>query len=387
MNRSGVVRRWATVGGALSLSAAMTLGATAAGATTAHAPRRVRASGTATSILVTWSRPTGAPATSYVVTAAPSGRHCVTSATQCYVKGLRRGKSYRFSVVARGPSGSSARSASSNRIRVATAGTYFVTTVDRAGALIQSYENEYVASSTSSQANADLKKLTKAFGTLAKSLTLESWPAAAKSYVGTFTATIRSLGTDTVNELNADTVSGASEAYFALQTDTNKEVLNEAKVRRALSLTQLIIAPIAKTPSPVALGTSQTVHDFYGDAFSVTASQVVDPATAASGSGLPDAGYRFVAVDLTINNPSTQDVADDANFTTSVTGSDGQTYAADFGAVSGCTNFVDGTGYFDAPPSDSATGCVIFELPTNVTVQSISFSVAQGYLDTAQWSA
>ena len=44
------------------------------------------------------------------------------------------------------------------------------------------------------------------------------------------------------------------------------------------------------------------------------------------------------------------------------------------------------TGFFDLASGDSTSGCVVFELPTAVSVQSISFSLAQGYLDTAEWS-
>jgi hypothetical protein len=93
-----------------------------------------------------------------------------------------------------------------------------------------------------------------------------------------------------------------------------------------------------------------------------------------------------VAVQVSLVNNSTEEVSDDASFATTVTGSDGQNYTADFGTVSQCTNFENGSGFFDLASGDSTSGCVIFELPTAVTVQSISFSLAQGYLDTAEWS-
>jgi hypothetical protein len=381
MKRKIAMRRWAIVGTVTSLTMALSLSATVAGASSVPSPRNVRASGTSTSILVKWSRPTGVSVKSYVVTSRPSKRSCVTKSTSCYVKGLRPGVTYGFSVAAKTLSGSSAPSALSNHVRVATVGTYFLKTVDSAGVQISTYDTDYLNTGS----KADLAKLSGAFSTLSKSLGLEAWPNAAKSDLTAFIANVKTLGTDTINDLNA-TASNVAEAVDALQTDTNKEVLNEAKVRTDLSLPQLIIAPIAKTPSPVALGASQTLHDFYGDAFSVTVTQVVDPATAASGSGLPDSGYRFVAVELGMVNTSDQEIGDDANFAMTVSGSDGQSYSADFGSVSQCPNFTDGTGFFDLPSGDSATGCVIFELPTSVSVQTISFSLAPGYLDTAEWS-
>ena len=80
-------------------------------------------------------------------------------------------------------------------------------------------------------------------------------------------------------------MSGAAEATYTLQADTNKEILVESRVRTDLSLPQLIISSIAGMPAPAALGTTQTIHDFYNDPLSVTASQVFDPATAAAGAG------------------------------------------------------------------------------------------------------
>jgi hypothetical protein len=171
-----------------------------------------------------------------------------------------------------------------------------------------------------------------------------------------------------------------------LTNQTNIEVLNEAKVRSALALPQVIIPPIAQTPTAVALGTSETVHDFDGDALGVTVSQVVDPATPLSDSDLPSSGDRFVAVELTISNTSSQEIQDDANSATTVTGSDGDTYTANFAAVTECTNFEEEIGYVDLKPGDNTTGCVVFQLPTSVNVQSVSFSLEPGYLDTAEWS-
>lgn len=383
MKRRIAVRQWKIVGALTSLTMALTLSATVAGASSIPAPHSVRATGTATSILVKWSRPAGVSVKSYVATARPSNRSCVTASTSCYVKGLRPGDSYRFSVVARSSSGTSAHSAPSNLVRVASAGTYFEKTLKSAVSQISIYETDYGNSTTTAAANTYLSKVSGAFAGLSKALSLEAWPSTAKSDVSAFIASFRTLGTDTISSLNA-TSSNESEADYALQSETNKETLTEAKVFADLALPQLIIAPIANTPAPGALGATQTLHDFYGDAFSVAVSQVVDPATAASGSGLPDAGYRFVAVELNIVNTSDQEVSNDANSAITVTGSDGKTYAADFGEVSQCTNF--SSGFFDLPAGDSTSGCVIFQLPTSVTVQTISFSLAPGYLDTAEWS-
>jgi Fibronectin type III domain/Domain of unknown function (DUF4352) len=385
MSRVNVVRRVLTVGAVTSLMA-VTMSATGAGASSVPAPQRVHAAGTATTILVSWSRPAGVAVKNYVVTSKPSGRSCVTAATKCDVKDLRPGVSYSFRVVARSAAGASVPSVPSNHVKVATAGAYFSKSLTAGSTQIATYETDYDNSTTSAKAQPYLTKLSGAFVSLAKTLSIEEWPSAARSDMSSFVATFRALGTDTVSDLNSSTISGLAGATYTLQSETNKVILVESKVRTDLSLPQLIISPIAATPVPGAIGTTETVHDFYDDAFTVTANQVFDPATAATGSGLPDSGYRFVAVQVSLVNSSTEYIDDDANFAMTVTGSDGETYTADFGSVSQCSNFQYGSGLFDLASGDSTSGCVVFELPTAVSVQSISFSLAQGYLDTAEWS-
>jgi hypothetical protein len=382
MSRTSVLRNVLMLGAVSSL-VALTVTATVVGASSIAAPKHVRATGTATSILVSWTRPPGAPVKKYIVTSKPSGRSCVTAATRCTVKGLHRGVKYSFRVVARSATGTSAPSSPSNHVKVATAGVYFSTRLSVGSGLIAKYETD-LDNVTAAKAQPFLAKLSGAFASLTKSLTIEVWPRSARSDMTSFVSTFRTLGSDTVEDFSAS--SGLAKATYALQSVTNKEILVEAKVRTDLSLPQRIITPIDQTPTPVSLGTPQTVHDFYDDPFSVTVGQVFDPATAASGSGQPDSGDRLVAVQMNIANNGTEEISDDANFATTITGTDGQEYTADFNAVTQCTNFASGYGFFDVPSGGTASGCVVFELPSAVGVQSISFSLAQGYLDTAEWT-
>jgi len=386
MNRSIAARWCAAVVTMTSLVLSLTVGIVVAGASSVPAPHRVRASGTSTSVLVKWAPPAGVAVRKYVVISRPLGRSCVTASTSCYVKGLRPGKFYTFRVAAKSPQGTSVWSPPSDRVRVDKVGTYFVNTVASAGARVSRYVTAFSDTTTKTKEQYDLAKISDAYALFSKSLIRESWPSAAKSDLSAFIATVHTLGIDTVNSLKAVSVSSQSETYYVLTNETNLEVLNEAKVRSALALPQVIIPSIAQPPTAVALGTSETIHDFDGDALAVTVSQLVDPATALSDTDQPSSGDRFLAVELTISNTSSQEIQDDANSATIVTGSDGETYSANFGLVSQCASFEEDIGFVDLKPGDSTTGCVVFQLPTNVTVQSISLSLEPGYLDTAEWS-
>jgi hypothetical protein len=377
MNRSSSLRRWAIVGTTTLLSVALTMTASVAGAAT-QPPREVRASGVATSISVRWGRPPGAR--SFLVTSHPLKRSCATRTTTCVVKGLDPGKIYYFTVVARGVRGPSVASRS-NRVRVDSARVYFAATSKKDGNEIDALVRN-LNSGTTKANSAYLKKLSVAINGYTTSLSLEAWPKAVRRSMATYVAVFRALGKDTVTSLTTN----SAESYATLYHATDSELIKEVKVLSGLKLAQEIVSRITSSPSPSSLGTSETVHDFYGDAFAVSATQVVDPASAASGSGLPDSGYRFVAVQLTVDNTSSQEIDGDANDALSVTGSDGQTYTADFGSVSECSNFSSGSGIIDLQAGDSASGCVVFELPTSVTIRSTSFSLSSGYLDTAEWT-
>ena len=90
-------------------------------ATTATAPRKVKASPRAGGALVTWGAPAdtgGTDITGYTVRAAPGGATCTTTGTRhCTVTGLTDGARYRFSVTARTAAGASPISRSA-RVRV-----------------------------------------------------------------------------------------------------------------------------------------------------------------------------------------------------------------------------------------------------------------------------
>ena len=85
----------------------------------ASAPRDVVATAGDASASVTWSTPEWPgtfPITEYAVTATPSGRMCITSATTCTVNGLENGMTYTFTVRALTGAGWSPESAPSNAV-------------------------------------------------------------------------------------------------------------------------------------------------------------------------------------------------------------------------------------------------------------------------------
>lgn len=383
----------------VTLTLAIGVPASAAGAASSRptAPRSVHARARNASAYVRWIRPTSSGTSAikgYVVTAHPSSRTCRTASRSCVVKGLKGGSRYSFTVVAKNSSGASPRSRSSNKVTIALSNGLARAAFLTANAKLQSSLtiditaiNAWTSTTTAAQQTADLTNLQNTFKTFTGTLRKDKWPSAAKAHIAAYISEVNAFGTDYVALFGATSASNAALRVDTFQSDGNKELVGETLVRADLRLPQLISGPVASTSTPVAIGAAQIVHDFYGDTLSATVSQVVDPATAGANSGLPDAGYRFVAVELNLSNtgPSNGEVDSNANLGLTVVGSDGQTYSADFGTVSQCTNFT--FGEFQLPTGDTATGCVVFQLPTAVTVASVRFSLDAGYLDTVVWTA
>lgn len=380
-------REWFACAVAVSSLAATLFLATSVGAVAGapSAPRGVRASGTATSIKVRWRRPSSIGTSAlrgYVVTSRPPAGRCATRRTNCVVRGLHPGRSYTFRVVATNGAGASV-AATSNRVKVAKVVKYFVSALAKFRSTTSAAQTAIQDATSTAAQSVALNKLRDAFAAFTSALTEEKWPSKLRVDMGRFIADTRSLGTDTAKSLESSP-SATAQDLDEQQGATNSEVLAEASVYRGLGLSTGVVASIANHPTPVTLTTPVTVHDFFDDPLTVTATQVVDPATAAS-SVTPNTGDRFLAVEVSLaDGSSDESVSGDANYSMTVTGSDGNTYVANFATVSECSNFNDG--YFDVSPSESsATGCVVFELPTSVTVQTIQFSLAPGYLDTAAW--
>jgi hypothetical protein len=366
---------------------------TVAGASTPSAPQGVHASEVAGSVEVHWSPPAsngGSSVRRYVATAHPTNEKCVTTTTSCVVAHLTLGASYSFTVVAENAAGPGTPSAPSSRFRVPSAKSSFLSAVvafnsqstDGQNAIIEVLNED----GSAAQLGKAISKLQVAYSDLTQTLDDDKWPVIARADIASFIIDSNHLSADWKGAYSIDT-SDPGPVLDTLQSDLNKQTLADARVRTDLGLPQLITGPIATGASVTAipLNTASLVHDFSGNVLSVTATQIIDPATAGDGSGLPDSGFRFVAVVLSLSNPGGPGIDGDANYSTALEGSDGQTYTPDFGSASECGNFTSGTGLIDLPGGDTATGCVLFQVPTGVSVQSVDFSLAPNYLDTVIW--
>jgi hypothetical protein len=139
----------------------------------------------------------------------------------------------------------------------------------------------------------------------------------------------------------------------------------------------------SNTSNPTA-HVGATVDVGGGKGLAVTLNQVIDPASGADQYTTPNAGDRFVAVDIKIVNNGTAAFSDDANSDVTLIGTDNQSYTADFDNVNECTNF--NSGQYTLAPGESTTGCVVFQVPDAVNTAKVQFQIQSGLSQsTGEW--
>jgi hypothetical protein len=138
-------------------------------------------------------------------------------------------------------------------------------------------------------------------------------------------------------------------------------------------------------PSAPARSSTLDVADFNGNRLAVTVAIFANPATPANPFARPPVGSRLVAIRETLNDLGPGAISSDVDGDTTLVGSNGQVYTPSFDDIAGCTNFDYGS--FTLTPGESENGCVAFALPNSVAIQRVTFSLTDGAVDTAQWTA
>lgn len=95
------------------------------------------------------------------------------------------------------------------------------------------------------------------------------------------------------------------------------------------------------------------------------------------------AGKHFVGIKFMLANAGQSTVTGNVNNGGTITGSDNQTYNADFSSIAGCTNFNQGD--FTLAPGASSTGCVTYQVPDGVTVKKIDYNPTFLGGQSAEW--
>jgi archaellum component FlaG (FlaF/FlaG flagellin family) len=129
--------------------------------------------------------------------------------------------------------------------------------------------------------------------------------------------------------------------------------------------------------NPVAhVGDTLNLKNEVGQPLAVTLVEIINPATGKIG---PPTEGTYVATMLTVKNTGTSALKSYANNNTALVGSNNQIYTADLGGVTECTNF--NNGEYQLAADESATGCVVFIVPPDVTPTRVKYTPSSGFAD------
>lgn len=183
------------------------------------------------------------------------------------------------------------------------------------------------------------------------------------------------------------TISETLSSATAVATDcvVNYGVTGVLIAAPATSQTPEAPAPTTSTtlppppPTSGAVGTTLTYNDDATTA-QIAVDQVVDPFTGGDGFQSPDAGTRWVGVQVTIAGTSGT-IQSDILSDVTVIGSDQQVYTPDIGASvelsnAGMTDFNDGS--YEVGAGQTETGWVGFQIPTTVSLAQIQYNTSDG---------
>lgn len=136
--------------------------------------------------------------------------------------------------------------------------------------------------------------------------------------------------------------------------------------------------PSTTTMTSPGVGSTQSFS-----AEDVTVTNVIDP--AAVGSFGPPAGDRFVAVELEVKNTGTTSLSPTPIFDATLVDQAGQSYTPVVNGTPSCQDF---SGSLSVDPGTSASGCVLFEVPTSGAPAKFQYvsKEAGANVQRAEWS-
>ena len=137
--------------------------------------------------------------------------------------------------------------------------------------------------------------------------------------------------------------------------------------------------------SDAHVGSTLSLKDQSGYTADVIVVKIIDPAQSTNAYITPEAGKRYVGVQLKITNTSTK--ATDGyypNNDVTLVDSKDQAYTSDFADLADCQAFASAGTKLAA--GESMLGCVTFQIPETATVAKLKYTPNSGFADnTGVW--
>lgn len=141
----------------------------------------------------------------------------------------------------------------------------------------------------------------------------------------------------------------------------------------------------ATPAAPKKAGVGSTIDlkgEKAGDVLAVTLVKIVDPAKSTNEYITPDAGKRYVAVQLRIVNKGTAVYSDDPQAETSAKDALGESFDVDFSDTAAGVSMTSG---LNLAPGDTTLGFLTFQVPDGQKITQVQYSSGLFGGSVAQW--
>lgn len=180
-------------------------------------------------------------------------------------------------------------------------------------------------------------------------------------------------------------LTAALGACSSTSVNTTPAGANQVQTSAARSSTSAAPATSSSQAKKASVGDTIDLQSTKaGNVLQVTLTKVVDPSTPTNEYSKPDAGKRFVAVQLRITNKGSDAYHQDPQLLAKVKDALGQIYSVDFGSDTTAGPSMDSG--LNLAPGDSTLGYLVFQVPTGQKIVTVQYTLSMLGGAVAQWT-
>lgn len=170
-------------------------------------------------------------------------------------------------------------------------------------------------------------------------------------------------------------------------TSVNTTPVGANQVQTSAAHSSAAAAPATSSSAAKKAGVGDTINlnsTKAGNTMQVTLTKVVDPSTAANEFSKPDAGKRYVAVQIRIANHGQATYSEDPQILVKAVDALGQHYDVDFGTDTTAGPSMDSG--LKLAPGDATLGFLVFQVPTGQKIVTVQYTLSTLGGAVAQWT-
>lgn len=187
--------------------------------------------------------------------------------------------------------------------------------------------------------------------------------------------------------LTATAAIALAAALGGCTSNVNTTSVGANQVQTNAAHSSAAVAPATSSSAAKKAGVGDTINlnsTKAGNTLQVTLTKVVDPSTPTNEYMKPDAGKRYIAVQLRIANHGQATYSEDPQILAKAKDALGQIYSVDFGTDTTAGPSMDSG--LKLAPGDTTLGFLVFQVPTGQKITQVQYTLSMLGGAVAQWT-